>query len=81
MSPEFEKFEKILKNIANKWSYALDIQCEEDTRESQGEIEVMVLYVNHNNEEYEYHWFRIPRRERIIFDIKLMHFMEYMFQG
>ena len=82
MSPDFEKFISVTKEIAKAHPYgAIDIQIEEDTEKSQNGKIAMCMYIYFGEEKWEYHWFYIPYREKTIFEIKAMHFMEYMFLG
>lgn len=90
MTPEFCRFKNTLKAIGMKHDTAIDIQCKVDNEKStifpdgkQGMYHI-VLYLFYGRKEgtdlddYDYFFFDIPAREKILFDLELFNFMESM---
>ena len=90
MSPDFCRFQNTLKAVSMRHDTAIDIQCKVDNEKSEvthngkhGKYHI-VLYLFYGRkgetdlDDYDYFFFDIPAREKILFDIELFTFMESM---
>ena len=80
MSPEFNRFKKVLKEIVSNHDYAIDIQFMEDSHKSDGINVSMVLYCYYGGDNWEYHWFTFPRREESLAIVEFYNFLDFMAQ-